>query len=69
MPILPSHFDSFLVVSSRRDKVLRHDVEACDDPVCSCEPEPRWLRLQQQRDFPQEVSEWESIERSPNEEL
>lgn len=54
---------------TRREKVLRQEVEACEDPVCCCEAEPRWVRFRDAGERPAELSEWEAIERSPGEEL
>jgi hypothetical protein len=56
-------------VVSRCQKLLRQEVRACDDPVCCCEAEPRWLRLQQAEDDAASVSEWESLDRTAAEEL
>jgi hypothetical protein len=54
---------------SRREKLLRQEVLACDDPICCCEAEPRWLRLQHEADGAPTPSEWESLTRPPCDEL
>lgn len=48
-------------------KLLQQEVMACEDPICCCEAEPRWLRFDQ--NDPAAHSEWESVERPPNGEL
>jgi hypothetical protein len=53
----------------RRDTLLREEILPCDDPVCCCEPEPRWLRLQHDQDFPDDPSEWDFLDRAPCDEL
>ncbi len=54
---------------TRSERLVRRVVRAWDDPVCCCEPEPRWLRFQQEREHPRTPGEWESLERAPCEEL
>jgi len=54
---------------TRREKLLQQEVLACDDPICCCEAEPRWLRLQHNETTPSEPSEWECLTRPPNDEL
>lgn len=51
------------------EKLLMHEVEACEDPVCCCEPEPRWLAFQNEIDCPAGLCEWENLRRAPAEEL
>lgn len=53
----------------RRDKLLQREVQACEDPICCCEAEPRWLRLQHERDRLPYPSEWECLDRAPRDEL
>jgi hypothetical protein len=52
---------------TRFEKLRRQEVLACEDPICCCEAEPRWLRLESQEQ--RAVSEWESLSRPPREEL
>lgn len=53
---------------AHRDQLLAHEVDASEDPVCSCEPEPRWLLFQDEiAGAP--ASEWDSLERPPSAEL
>lgn len=54
---------------SRREKILQHEVLACDDPICCCEAEPRWLRLQHEADGTPIPSEWECLARPPCDEF
>lgn len=54
---------------TRFEKVLRQEVLPCDDPVCCCEAEPRWLLFQHDIDSPDTCSEWDSLARSPADEL
>lgn len=54
---------------TRCERVLQREVEACEDPVCCCEAEPRWVRFGDGGDGGREASEWEVIERSPRDEL
>lgn len=49
-------------------KPLR-EISPTEDPCCSCEPEPRWLHFQDQSENPNTPDEWESLERSPKDEL
>jgi hypothetical protein len=56
-------------VRRRRDILLAREVEACEDPVCCCEAEPRWLRFRDLQEGRREPTEWESLDRAPNEEL
>jgi hypothetical protein len=51
-----------------RQKHLR-EISPTDDPICSCEAEPRWLHFQDQTENPDTPDEWESLERAPNDEL
>ena len=55
--------------SSHVAKVLKREVLACDDPICSCEAEPRWLLFEQEAMGQADPSEWESLSRPPNAEL
>ena len=57
------------IAITRRDRLLQQGSDAWEDPVCSCEPEPRWLRFQNDHSCPAKLSEWESIERPPSDEL
>ena len=50
-----------------RDRVLNQEINPWDDPVCSCEAEPRWLLFQQ--DGLAGPGEWEGLDRPPNQEL
>ncbi len=54
---------------TRREKLLEQEVLACEDPVCCCEAEPRWLRFQQECEGSPAVSEWEVLARPPEGEL
>jgi hypothetical protein len=49
-------------------KPLR-EISPTEDPCCSCEPEPRWRHFQEQTERPNTPDEWESLERSPKDEL
>lgn len=53
--------------ATRYEKLLQQEVLACEDPICCCEAEPRWLRFD--RDDPTRASEWESAERDSADEL
>jgi hypothetical protein len=54
---------------THHDKLLLHEVQPYEDPECVCEPEPRWLRFQDETSGALIVSEWESIETPPSSEL
>ena len=55
------------VTQLHRDKVLNQEINPWDDPVCSCEAEPRWLLFQQEGLAG--PGEWEGLDRPPSEEL
>lgn len=65
--VIPSPPNS--VTPTRLDKLLQQEVDACEDPICCCEPEPRWLRFQHEHDGLPHPSEWESLELAPRDEL
>lgn len=50
-----------------RDKVLNQDINFWEDPVCCCEPEPRWLAFQQEMQA--RPGDWENVARAPCDEL
>jgi len=54
---------------SRCQKLLQQEVLACEDPICCCEAEPRWLRFEQEHSDPANPSEWESTERPSGSDL
>ena len=54
---------------TRFEKLLRQEVQPCDDPICCCEDEPRWLLFQHGIDSPDECSEWDGLSRTPKGEL
>lgn len=51
------------------EKLLLREVEACEDPICCCEPEPRWLVFENEMASPGALCEWESLNRAPADEL
>jgi hypothetical protein len=57
----------FSDINPRRDKLLAQEIDACEDPICCCEAEPRWLLFDQDDECG--PCEWEGINRSPGEEL
>lgn len=56
-------------VKTRQEKLLAQEILACEDPVCCCEPEPRWLQFEHLASGENEPSEWEVLDRSPADEL
>ncbi len=66
---MPENMQSEPHKNARYEKLVRKEVQPYEDPVCCCEPEPRWLRFEQENDGSSVPSEWEAIERAPSEEL
>jgi hypothetical protein len=54
---------------TRVEKVLQREILACDDPICCCEAEPRWLRIRHEEEDASTPSEWECLRRAPSDEL
>ena len=54
---------------THQEKLLMHEVQAFEDPECACSPEPRWLAFMQAMEDDSGVTEWESLNRPPSEEL
>jgi hypothetical protein len=55
--------------TSRLEKLLAQEISACEDPVCCCEPEPRWLEFERMCLGQVDPGEWEALKRSPADEL
>lgn len=64
-----THANTNSVPLTRREKLLMQEVQACDDPICCCEAEPRWLAFQQAQECATGFCEWENLNRYPAEEL
>lgn len=66
---MPEMMQTAVQPSARYQKLLSQEVDACEDPVCCCEAEPRWRRIEHENTCQPGPSEWEALERSPSDEL